>query len=139
MGLCLKVSCAKSDWQLSAMAQLFDSPLTPFADLEHLRLQICEDPYEGPRWQDDSEGSQWLELVQPFYSVKNLHLSQGIAPRVVLALQGLAGESVTETLPALKDLFVEQLLPSEEAITKFVNARQLSGHPVAVRRWDRRL
>jgi hypothetical protein len=137
MGLSLEVSCAKSDWQL------FDSPLPPFADLEHLHLQICEDPYnEGPRWQDDTESSQWLELVQPFHSVKNLYLSREIAPRAALALQGLTGQSVTEILPALKYLFVEwfQLLPLEEdVIGKFVNARQLSGHPVAVHRWDGRL
>ena len=141
MGLRLEVSCAKSDWQLSAMGQLFDSPLPPFADLEHLHLQVCEDPYEGPCWQDDTDGSQWLELVQPFFSVKNLYLSQEIARRVAaLALQGLTGESVTATLPALKHLLVErpdlQLPSEEEAITKFVNARRLSGHPVAVRRWD---
>ena len=143
--LWLGVSCSKSDWQLSAMAQLFDSPsgpirLPPFAELEHLRLKICEDPYEGPLWQDNTEDSQWLALVRSFYSVKNLYLSRGIAPRIALALQDLTGESVTETLPALRNLFIERPLPLEdEAITKFVNARRRSGCPVNVRQWDGQL
>jgi hypothetical protein len=41
-------------------------------------------------------------------------------------------------LPALQALFLEEPLPSGpvlEIIRKFVAARQLAGHPVAVSRW----
>ncbi len=46
-----------------------------------------------------------------------------------------------EVLPALQKDFVKSLDPSEsgpiqEAIGKFVAARELSGHPTAVQRWE---
>jgi len=47
---------------------------------------------------------------------------------------------VIEVLPALQSLFLEEFLPSEpvqEAIGKFVAARQLAGHPIIVSHWDR--
>ncbi len=51
------------------------------------------------------------------------------------------GGTVMEVLPALQKDFVKSLDPSEsgpiqEAIGKFVAARELSGHPTAVQRWE---
>jgi hypothetical protein len=48
-----------------------------------------------PRWQDDIEDSQWLEVLHPFTAVKYLYLSQTFAPRIAPALQELAGEVIT--------------------------------------------
>jgi len=66
-------------------------------------------------------------------------LSGEIARRVCGALQELSGERATELLPALRNLFVEGLQSFEhiqEAIRPFVAARQLSGHPMVVGRWE---
>jgi len=46
-----------------------------------------------------------------------------------------------EVLPALQNLFLEDPQPSgpvEEAVGRFVAARQLSGNPIAVSPWDRK-
>ena len=50
-----------------------------------------EDP--PPRWQelDDMENVQWLELLRPFTTTKNLYLSEETALRVAPALQELTG------------------------------------------------
>jgi hypothetical protein len=64
-----------------------------------------------------------------------LYLSRGIAPRILPALQGLAGGGTTEVLPALQSLFLEEHHSSEpvqEAVERFVSARRLSGLPLAV-------
>jgi hypothetical protein len=128
--LALWISCEPSDWQLSSLAQVCGSSLPPLPTLE--RLDICQ---FRQHWHDDIENSQWLELLRPFASVKNLVLDDRLAQLVVPALQELTGESVTEVLPALQNLFLTLSArsgPFQDAITQFVTARRLSGHPVAV-------
>jgi hypothetical protein len=108
--------------------------------VEH--LYILEKKLSGPRWQDDIESSQWFELLLPFTAVKCLYISSEFTPRIAPTLQELVGERVTEVLPALQTLFLEETMPSgpmQEAIEQWVAARQLAGHPVAVSRWERKL
>ena len=86
----------------------------------------------------DIENAQWLELLCPFTSARNLYLSKEFAPRLAPALQELVGERATEVLPALQNLFLVELWPSgpvQQAIEQFVYARQLFGHPIAISQW----
>ena len=102
-------------------------------------LYIFGDGSPQLHWQDDIETSQWLEVLHPFTAVKGLYISQEFAPRIVPALQELTGERVTEVLPALQTLFLEEALPSlpvREAIEQFVTARQLASHPITISHWD---
>ena len=78
---------------------------------------------------------EWLEILRPFTAVKNLYISKELAHCIALFLKGLVKERLTDVLPALESLFLEELYPSgpiQEAIRSFVAARQLLGHPVAV-------
>ena len=132
----LRISCRQSDWQLSSLAQVYSSslPAAFFPMVERLHISRDEE-YDEPRWQDDIEDSQWLEVLQPFTALKDLHVSQEFLPRIAPAFQGLAGERVTEILPALQSLCLQELHPSgpvREAFEKFVTARQLAGHPIAL-------
>jgi hypothetical protein len=137
-GLLLGMSCRQSDWQLSSLSQVCTSsfPQALIQTVEH--LYILEDTNPRPRWQDDIENSHWLELLHTFTAVKNLYLSKEIAPRIAPSLQELVGQRATETLPALQNLFVEDPHPSgpvQEDIGKFVAARQVSDHPIAISPW----
>jgi hypothetical protein len=135
----LWISCSQSDWQLSSLAQVCSSSL-PEAFIPTVERLYIREGYRRPRWQDDIENSQWLEVLQLFTALKDLHVSQEFLPRIALAFQELAGERVTEVLPALQTLFLEELHrgPVREAIEKFVAARQLAGRPIAVSHWDGR-
>ncbi|KAI9443723.1 hypothetical protein F5148DRAFT_269890 [Russula earlei] len=129
----LTISCREPEWQLSSLAQVCNSSLSLFAALERLDIHGGS----PQRWQDDMESAQWLELLHPFTTVKDLHLHQKLSLYVMHALQDLSGQSVTEVLPALQNIFLGSKRPSEpvrKAIGEFVTARQLSGHPVAVHR-----
>jgi hypothetical protein len=100
------------------------------------RLELC-DHYSPQHWQDSIENAQWLELLRPFIFVKVLVLRGQLFQLVAPALGELIGESVTEVLPALQTIFVEDLLLSglsiwQKEIGRFVTARQTSGRPVAV-------
>jgi hypothetical protein len=135
----LGISCKQSDWQLSSLAQACSSifPQALISTVE--RLYILEDRFSRLRWQDDIESGQWLDLFHPFTAVKGLYISREFTSRIAPTLQVLAGE--TEVLPALQGLFLEEALPPgpvQEAIGKFVAARQLAGHPIDVSRWERK-
>jgi hypothetical protein len=135
----LGILCNLSEWQLSSLAQIHSSffPQGLLHTVEH--LHILENEYWRPDWQEDIEGNQWLELLHPFTAVKDLHMSQEFVPRITAALRELvAGESVSEVLPALRSVFLEEPLPLgpvQEAIGQFVAARQLAGHPITVSHW----
>ena len=125
----LTIACRPSDWQLSSVAQVCDSALSPLPTLERLEIYIKRS------WKDDVENAQWVELLHPFTPIKDLFLRGESIQFVAPALEQLAGERVTEALPALQNLLLEGPQPSEPAkkmIGKFVTARQLSGRPVAV-------
>jgi hypothetical protein len=136
----LRISSRQSGQQLSSLVQVCRSsfPQALISAMEH--LYVLDDGFSQLHWQDDVENSQWLDLFHPFTAVKDLYISREFTPLVVPALQELNGERVTEVLPALQTLFLEEPLPSgpvPEAIGQFVAARQLASHPVAVSRWER--
>jgi hypothetical protein len=90
-------------------------------------------------WKNAIENSQWLELFHLFTAVKNFYLSREFAPHVALALRELVGERVTEVLPALETIFLDELVPSrrfKKCIGRFVAARLRAGHPITVSRWE---
>ena len=137
-GVELSISCEPLDWQISSLAQVCSTSFPPLLTLERLDIDIKTDPKSLLKWQDDMEDTQWLDLLHPFTSVKDLALSERSVPFVAPALQELSGERVREVLPALENLFLEWPLqsgPVKRAIRKFITARQLSGWPVAVRHW----
>jgi hypothetical protein len=136
----LGILCGQSDWQLSSLAQICVSsfPQALIPTVEH--LYIVEDSRHRPHWQDDFENSQWLEILHPFTAVKNLYLSKDLASGVARSLQDLVRGRVTESLPALQNLFLEELHasgPVAEAIGRFVAARQSSDHPIVISPWKK--
>jgi hypothetical protein len=137
-GLSVDIPCKASGWQLSAVEQVCTSSLPPVSTLED--LYILEFPRWRPRLQDDVEDTLWLEVLRPFVAVKNLYIFEEFAPRIAPALQELVGARTTDVLPTLENIFLAGLQPSgplQEGIEKFVAARQLISHPVAVSRsWN---
>jgi len=81
-----------------------------------------------------------LQLLLPFTAVKDLYLSKEFAPGIAAALQELVGARITEVLPSLQNIFMEGLEPSgplQEIIGRFVAARLLSDHPIAISAWHK--
>jgi len=129
----LWILCQASDQQVSSLTQVCNSSFLSLFNLGH--LEICECWFIQPQWQANVENAQWLELLRRFTTVKSLSLSKEFTPRVVPALQDLSGERVMDVLPTLQNIFLPESLlsgPVKQALTQFLTARQLSGHPVAV-------
>lgn len=131
----LRISCRELDWQLSSVTQVFTSFFPSIYMVDHLYIY---GPRDLPsRWRD-IENMQWLEIFLPFTAVKNLYLPKVFVPHIAPALQELAGGRVTEVLPILLNIYIEEVQSSgliEEGIKKFVYERQLSGHPITVSLW----
>ena len=131
----LAILCEGIGRQISSMVQLCGSSLHVPSTLK--RLDVCKSQI-GPVLYE-VETPQWLDLFHPFAGLEDLHIGRGLVLHYALALRELAGERVTEVLPALQNLFIEGLEPSgpiQEALGRFVAARQLSGLPVTVHSWD---
>ena len=142
--LTLGILFGEGQHQLSAFVQVWRSSLPPLPALE--RVDISESQIKRGHWKGDAETlrTQWVELLLLFYSVREPGLSGKSVPHVATALvQSLSppGESVTEVLPVLQNLFVERLWSSQpvmQAIGQFNEARQLYVCPVAVNytKWE---
>ena len=119
----------------------FGLSLPPLATSE--RLDICMEAYVHSSQlfhHDDPENSHWINILRPFTAVKMLCLYEAVSLRVVSALEevAVAEGSAHNMLSALQYIFLEGLQPTgpvQEAIRRLASARQLSGHPITIRRW----
>ncbi len=82
--------------QFLPLSRFCNSVLPPLPNLEHLYIHSS---FLLRRFDHFAETTQWLELLHRFTSVKNLHLSERVALRVVGALQDLStsDEGVTRS------------------------------------------
>jgi hypothetical protein len=133
----LRIPCSldEPDSRLSCslLVQACNTFLPSLPSLEHLAIYNSKClPF---RWPHEADNTQWMELLRPFTTVKDLILDEPVVSSVASALQELVGEQVTETLPVLQNIFLEGSPPSglvPEGIAKFIAAREVSGHPVIV-------
>ena len=136
-GLGIVIESRVSEWQLSSVAQICNSFLFPLSTLENLAIYdpqgFLRFPF-GLCWQERMDGTQWLGLLHPFSAVRNLYLSYPLAQCLLPALHRHEEEGlgITEMLPALQNLLIEDFvpwLPVREEIREFVDARVRSGYP----------
>jgi hypothetical protein len=135
----VEIPCTASEWQLLSLER---TCLPLVSTLKDLSIYNSERQlYSSPRWTN----TLWLELLRPLAAVKNLYLSENSVRRIARALRELVGGRTTEVLPALENIFLDGFWPSgplHKGIEKFVAARRLTSHPVAVsrlaseRHWD---
>ena len=126
--------------KLWCAAQACARCLPPLPTMEELKVtnRYIYSPSQM-KWKDDFEKEEWLALLRPFTTVKNLYLSDVFQPNVASALQELVGGRTTEVLPSLKNIFLgwfEQSGTFQEAVGQFVDARRLSGHAIAISVWE---
>ena len=117
----------KNNRQPSRLANVFTSLFPSIYIVEHLYIVPSS-------WQEDFVNSQWLELFRPFTGVRDLYVSEEF---IVPALQAFLRGTVTDVLPALENLYLEELGPVQEVVEQFAVARRLIGHPVGIFHWEK--
>jgi len=145
LGLDITCDGPVSDGPLSSMLRLYEQLLTIPTQVE--RLELYEDDMDEltfsieQDWHKDLDDPRWLQLLNPFVSVKSLYVSKTLGPFVAYALANLCGESITGLLPALDHLFFKDFGSSwfvQKTIKEFVFVRQFTSHPVIVQRWEQK-
>jgi hypothetical protein len=136
----LGISYEVKDSQVLSVAQICTSSLFQAFSASVECLYICNaHSYTNSQVVVLGESNHWLELLQPFTSVKSLYLSGAIVPYIARAFRELFGEGVAGVLPTLKTLFLEKFDPypwtPDELYGPTLSGREFSGRPVAVSRW----
>jgi hypothetical protein len=98
-------------------------------------MRFCDHFGKTTAWKSINGWNFFIHLP-----LKNLYLSREFIPRIVPTLQELVGERVTEVLPNLHSIFLND--PQEsmfvpEAKRQFIAARQLSSRPIAISQWNK--
>jgi len=79
---------------------------------------------------NDVDAAQWLGLFRVFSGVEKLHVTWGSVPNVARALQHVSAEIAVDVLPALRELNFDWFASRwREAVTSFIDARNLAGLP----------
>jgi len=146
----MDIVCNVSDWPpLESMTRLCDQLIPLLPQVEHLEIHencwanIIWDGLEfmaEEKWQELVDDPGWLELLDPFVSVKSLYIDDRLGLILSAVLGKVTEERVTEVLPALQNLFIRDFSPLdefvEENITPFISARQLYDHPIVAQPWE---
>jgi hypothetical protein len=131
----LRINRYRTDWCISSIVLICSQLSSFFSLVERLDL-VAEYDLEVGR---PIHSTPFLELFRPFTAIEGLYVSESLVPLIAPALQGLIGQRATEVLPNLRDLFLGGLVTPgsvQEAVQPFVDARQLSGRPIAIHRWE---
>ena len=128
---CVKVFCWHLDWQVSSVAQIFNSLGQIFSTVEHLTL---ENEVHGRSSEEYNEvdRTEWRKLLGPFSNVKTLQIEDRLVKGLSHCLRLDDGESPLELLPELQELTYSVSGDTGDAFKSFVDARQNAGRPVTL-------
>ena len=127
--LTLRILCKRPDWQVFHLARILVQSRAMVSNMVHLFINESDLQIE-PGWEDSVDDTDWLELLRTITTVQTLQVSKQLAGYIALALDGFNEEIVTEVLPALTSLSLED--QPVISVQNFLAARQISGHPVAI-------
>jgi hypothetical protein len=136
-GLQLVIPIRDLNRKVSSMTQICNQALSLLSGVEQLDIV---DSTSLRIAQATMDNRQWLELFQPFISVRTLCISRQLLSFIVPALQELTGENTIEVLPALNDVYLEGYEPSDpehQTMEPFIAARRRFGRPVVVHPLER--
>ncbi|KAH9163249.1 hypothetical protein EDB89DRAFT_2234334 [Lactarius sanguifluus] len=120
------ILCKGVDWQVSHV-HVLSRFSAAFSNVGHLKLVAG---LRNDRQLEGVDDIEWLHLLRQFSTAQTLHVSPKLAGPVALALEDITAETVTEVLPSLDSICIEDQPAS--SIEKFVTARRVSGRPVTV-------
>jgi len=125
-GISVSILCGGIDRQILHLTHMLGLISPILSNMVHFTINSAFDISEP----DDLDDIEWLQLLRPFSSVQTLFVSWIFAGNVSRALEDIAGMMVTEVLPALDLLFLEDQPVS--CVDKFIAVRRDSGHPVTI-------
>jgi hypothetical protein len=127
----MKVRCWHLDWQVSSVAQIFNSLSQIFSKVEDLTLQH-EVHIRSSEEHNEVDLTEWHKLLRSFSNVKTLRVDDDLVEELFCSLRLDDKEHPLELLPELQELRYSGSGGTGDAFTSFIEARQNAGRPVTV-------
>jgi hypothetical protein len=119
------------DWQVSSMAQIFNSLGEILSTVEHLTLKHREHNQSSEE-HNEVDRIEWRKLLGSFSNVKTLRIDDGLVKELSRSLRLDDGELPLELLPELQELTCSGSGDTGNAFTSFIDARQNAGRLVSL-------
>ena len=119
------------DWQVSSVAQIFNSLGQILSTVEHLTLEHREHSRSSEE-HNEVDRSEWRKLLSSFSNVKTLRVGDGLVKEISRSLRMDDGEIPLELLPELQSLTYSGVGETGDAFMSFIDARQKAECPVTL-------
>ena len=129
--LILNVLCGHLDWQVSSVAQIFDTLSQILSPVEHLTLEREVHDWSSEE-HNEVDRTEWRKLLRSFSNVKTLRVEDGLAKELARCLRLDDGVLPLDLLPELQELICSGSGNISDAFTSFIDARQQAGRPVTL-------
>jgi hypothetical protein len=121
------------NWQVACTAQVLHMLRARISVLEHLTLEYGRHSISSDsEWNNEADRTQWRELLGSFDNVKTLYVDLALVGQLSRSLRPRNGESPTELLPKLQELWYSGGWYLPYAFTPFVDSRRKAGRPMSV-------
>ncbi|KAF8467930.1 hypothetical protein DFH94DRAFT_848132 [Russula ochroleuca] len=127
----INVPCWHLDWQVSSVAQIFNSLSQTLSTVEHLILAHMKHSQSSEE-HNEVDRTEWHKLLRLFSNAKTLHVDDGLVEQLSCGLRLDDGEHPLELLPELQELTYSGNGHTGDAFTSFIDARQNAGRPVTL-------
>ncbi|KAH9979261.1 hypothetical protein BGW80DRAFT_1454936 [Lactifluus volemus] len=133
--LMLQIKCGHIDWQVASVVQFFGTLSPVLSSVEKVAFSYDEG-YQQLEWLNNVDRSQWRGLLRPFTNAKTIHIKDSLISRIFHSLPSDEGEPPLELLPNLEEIGHSGGGNGPDTFTRFLDERQVSGHPVSLRLVD---
>ena len=127
------IFCLHFDWQVSSVAQVFNSLTRISSTVEHLTLEHLTLEHEvhsqSSEEHNEIDYTEWRKLLRSFSKVKTLRANNGLLLR---SLRMDDGELSLELLPELQELSYSGSGDTIDELKSFIDSRQNAGRPVTL-------
>ena len=131
--LAITLNCWPIHWQVSCVAQIFNSLGQISSTVEHLtfecRLYPTRYSYSSEEYNDRPE---WRKLLRSFSNAKTLFVDDRLLEKLSCCLRLEDEELPLELLPKLQELTYSGRGNTGDAFTQFIDARKNAGCPVTL-------
>ena len=122
----MQVLCRHLDWQVSSMAQIFDTLGPLFSAVTELNLD-CRTHTSSSQVHNQVDCTLWRKLFRSFRHVKTIRVNRGLIGEASHFLR-LDGESPPELFPDLKELICPHGSVDDKTFAAFIHDREAAGH-----------
>jgi len=126
----LSTSFEWSDTRVAHLAFVLSRIFAMCFNVEYLAIGASDD-HSG--WHDYIDNTEWLAFFRLLTTVETLYIYGRLARQVARALENVPKGMITEMLPSLHLLMLEDPDGPADSAERFVSLRQLYGRPVTIR------